>query len=438
MHLFRAQPRAAIVLTGLYLASNAYAQQPPGPTNAPDDEDDGNNSGPGSGDNSGLPPLSGPSNNNDDDDQPPQTAPPPASTNRGPPAGTTNPPAQPTNDNNDDDDDDDENTESEQQDQTKLQDDDQFTNPGTATITGNNGGTNIVTFDATRITGGPSATKGGGLTGLPKIPGMFTIMPAQVPPTRNAPYMQASNAPQGTVFIAVGAILGAFLLGLLIWRGVTTWMLQRNVKKASEKAGGQDTKKLLNFRAPDVPMGMYKYSDRDKESTLSLAKLAKSPNKSGRPNTAGGGPPGAAPGQSMFFSPTAAGAGGTSLLNPAGQRGSAYLPSGYYAAGSALPGSGTGMAHIGGSGANLGLNSLAPQMAGYSRTRSMGTTPPDSPGMGAVDRRMQEGVVSTSTLDLNRTQGRAPSAYLEDLFDQDPGLFPGQGAPMPPPHGGRY
>lgn len=434
MRLFKLQPKAALVITGLYLTAQAYAQQntppPSRPTNAPepDNEDEGDNS-PG-GDNNdedgGLPPLSGPSN---EEPPPAESTPPPAQTNRPPPASpTTNPPAQPTDNNNDDDED---NEEDEDADQTKLQS--EPTGPGTATITGNEGGTNVVTFEATRITGGPSASAGGGLTGLPKIPGGFTVMAAQVPDTRNAPYMQVSDVPQGTVFIAVGAILGAFLLGLMLWRLISAWALQRNVKRAAA-AGGQDTKKLLNFRAPDVPMGMYKYSDRDKESTLSLAKLAKSPNKGGRPGTGGGGPA-STPHQSLFFSPTAGNAGGTSLLNPASNRGSAYLPSGYYAAGAAAPGNGTGMAHIGGAGM---LGGLAPQMAGYSRTRSMGTTPPDSPGMGAVDRRMGDGVVSTSTLDLNRVpQGRAPSAYLEDLFDQDPSQFPGGGAPMPPPHG-RY
>ena len=58
----------------------------------------------------------------------------------------------------------------------------------------------------------------------------------------------------------------------------------------------------------------------------------------------------------------------------------------------------------------------------------MGTSPPDSP---AFTTSGHVGMASSSTLNLNQGYGgeqRAPSAYLEDLFD-------GEGAPPVPGHG---
>jgi len=165
---------------------------------------------------------------------------------------------------------------------------------------------------------------------------------------------------------------------------------------------------------------------------MSLSNLKKNPKSPGRPSTANGGL-GNTPGQSLFFSPTAGAARGSSLLNP-GDRSSSYLPSGYYAAGSAAPGNGTGMAHIGGPGLSareaISLSNLGPAAQGYSRTRSMGTTPPDSPNVASALGVGHSGNLSTSTLglDLNqRPRDRAPSAYLDDLFDEAgaaPGNYP--------------
>jgi hypothetical protein len=289
-------------------------------------------------------------------------------------------------------------------------------------ITGGASGTNDVVV---QITGAATATGGGGLTGLPKLPGGFTVVPAQVPPTANAPYMQESNLPAGAVFIAVGSILGFLALCVLLWRGLTVWALKRSVKRAAMANNMQDTKTLLNFRTPAPPL--YKYSDR--ESTMSLSNLKKNV-KSTRPSTATGGL-GNTPGQSLFFSPTAGAAGGSSMLNPS-NRGSSYLPSGYYAAGASTPGNGTGMAHIGGPGLSareaISLSNLVPAAQGYSRTRSMGTTPPDSPNVASTLGVGHAGNLSTSTLDLSqRSAGRAPSAYLDNLFDEAgaaPGNYP--------------
>lgn len=289
-------------------------------------------------------------------------------------------------------------------------------------ITGDSTGTNDVKVPQSTITDASATGDSASVpTDLPQIPGGYTIPVAQVPPTLNAPYMQVSKLPSGTVFIVVGAILGFLALAVVLWRGLTVWALKRSVKRAAKGNNVQDTKALLNFRPPAAPV-YNRYSDRD--STLSLANLRKSP-KPTRPTTSSG----AAPGQSLFFSPTAGG----SMLNP-GNRNSGYLPSGYYAAGASAPGNGSGMAHLGGSGLTareaISLSNLGPQAKGYARAQSLGTTPPDSPRVGpALSPGPQHGMhMSTSTLDLTqRPGGRAPSAYLEDLFDEAgaaPGNYP--------------
>ncbi|OBT70514.1 hypothetical protein VE03_00143 [Pseudogymnoascus sp. 23342-1-I1] len=288
-------------------------------------------------------------------------------------------------------------------------------------ITGATTGTNDVQVTQSTISGSTTESDTAAPTDLPQISGAYTIPVAQVPSTVDAPYMQVSKLPAGTVFIVVGAILGFLALAVILWRGLTVWALKRSVKRAAKGNHTQDTKALLNFRPPAAPV-YNRYSDRD--STLSLANLRKSP-KPTRPTTSSG----AAPGQSLFFSPTAGG----SMLNP-GNRNSGYLPSGYYAAGASVPGNGSGMAHLGGSGLTareaISLSNLGPQAKGYARAQSLGTTPPDSPRVGpALSPGAQHGAhLSTSTLDLTQRPGvRAPSAYLEDLFDEAgaaPGNYP--------------
>ena len=95
------------------------------------------------------------------------------------------------------------------------------------------------------------------------------------------------------------------------------------------------------------------------------------------------------PSESLFFSPTA-GVGAHSNILP--NRSSAYLPPGYYAAGTAAPGGGGG----GGTGAT-------PLEMPHERPSTVGLS------------------IQPSTTTLNSAaQGRVPSAYLEDLFDNYP------------------
>ncbi|KAK0109459.1 hypothetical protein ONS95_002152 [Cadophora gregata] len=286
-----------------------------------------------------------------------------------------------------------------------------------ATITGS--GTTGQASGAASITGS-AVTTGGALTGLPKLSGAIQPVTASVPPTANAPFMKQSALPDGTVFIVVGAILGFMAISVLLWRGLVAWSLHRSVKRAAQHQNMADTKAL--FRTPAPPAPFYKYSDRD--STISLSGLGhnKGGKKGARPTTATGG----ASTSSLFFSPTA-GAAGAGLANP-GNRGSNYLPAGYYASGAASAANGQSQVNLGHQPA-ISLSNLGPQSQGYSRARSMGPSPPDSPFI--AGQQSSNHMASSSTLNLNQGYGgneRAPSAYLEDLFDgENAPPVPGQG-----------
>ncbi|GAB0135415.1 hypothetical protein EsDP_00003755 [Epichloe bromicola] len=270
------------------------------------------------------------------------------------------------------------------------------------------------------ITGGPGVTTGGGLTGFPTLtgPGVIpTYPPASVPPTKNAPFMQQSSLPDGTVFIVVGAILGALGLALLLWRSIVSLMLHRSVERAAMAQHASDKK--TGFPAPPAPF--YKYTDQASSMSLGVAGGATSAASAGRGvrRTNRGPAPSATPSQSnLFFSPTA-GTGGA-----ASNRASSFLPSGFYAAGTSSPG--------GGDQTNLiSLSNLRPDSRGHYANASrytMDTSPPDSP---QVSPRRDP---SASSLNLNLVPGqRAPSAYLDDLLMDDPSALP---PPQMPPSSG--
>ncbi|KAI9046487.1 hypothetical protein LZ554_009234 [Drepanopeziza brunnea f. sp. 'monogermtubi'] len=264
-----------------------------------------------------------------------------------------------------------------------------------ATITGS--GTTGQATGAVSITGAGTSTTGGALTGLPKLSGVVQPVTPTVPPTTNAPYMQQSSLPEGTVFIVVGAILGFMAISVLLWRALVAWSLHRSVKRASQQPNMTDTKAM--FRTPGPAAPFYKnYSDRD--STISLSGVGGKSGKKARPTPTQGN----ADRASLFFSPTA-GAAGAGLATGAGNRASSYLPAGYYASGTASAANGSSQV-----------------MLGYSRARSMGPSPPDSPySAGASERQYLQ---SASSLNLNQGYGggdRRPSAYLDDLFDREGG-----------------
>ena len=257
-----------------------------------------------------------------------------------------------------------------------------------------------------------STSDKGSLSGLPKLDQDNYPSPS-VPPTAGAPFMHKSNLPEGTVFICVGAALGFIGFMVLAWRGFMAWSLHRSVKRVAEaqtaKYAGKDPLLGLKAKSPYISPGP--------GSTLSLDKLGASGKvPASKTHSAH---------NSLFFSPTA-GAG----MNAAGNRGSGYLPSGYYAAGNSAPASGAGMTHIGG-GARP-LSHLSNQALQASRRNSRGPSPPGSPSLppsrgadsvlsGRLSTQGLVGQASNSTLNLNApSQGRAPSAYLEDLFENHP------------------
>lgn len=228
-----------------------------------------------------------------------------------------------------------------------------------------------------------------------------------VPPTLNAPFMKQSELPEGTVFIIVGAILGFLAMSVMLWRGLVVWSLHRSIERAAVQQNVSTAKST--FQTPPAPF----YAFKDRESALSVAGMgSKSNRKSARPSTATG-----VTNQSLFFSPTA----GATGAGVPGNRASSYLPAGYYAAGAAQLGNGQGMAHVGTNSPGISLSNLGPSREGYAKTRSVGPSPPGSPYINAIP--------SSSSLNLSQPPGgqRAPSAYLDDLFD-------GEASPPPPNH----
>jgi hypothetical protein len=271
----------------------------------------------------------------------------------------------------------------------------------TSVITG--GVADTQTAAVPTITGPAGSDEDAGLpSGLPTLAGAYKIIPASVPPLAGAPYMQTSSLPEGTVFIAVGAILGFFAMSVLLWRALVAWSLHRSVKRATQHTVMSDTKALFGQNSAPV---YAKFQERD--SMIDLAGSGgKSGKKSGIPTMA----PNAASASSLFFSPTAGAA-----MNNAGNRGSNYLPAGYYAAGASAPNN--NQSHVSlGQGPAISLSNLARQSQGYSRARSIGPSPPESPGL----YHDEPGMHSSSTLNLNRSHQsheRPPSAYLDEMFD---------------------
>jgi hypothetical protein len=287
-----------------------------------------------------------------------------------------------------------------------------------------------------------------GLAGIPTIAGVGIPTP-QVPDTAAAPFMQKSDLPDGTVFICVGAILAFFGASILAWRGLVAWSLHRSVKRAARQQNLADIKAMS--AVPGKKRGMYNVVGAN--STMSLDHLSAAPigvSKSNKPfaqNPAGTPPKN---GSSLFFSPTAGGAAG--MRDSVANRSSNYLPAGYYASGNAAPAGGSPMTQIGGSGQNLSVNSLGtpgnrfsarsgispPHSPSLPPSRGYDRAPPSRDGISMYNRNSvatlggpgntRSGVYSAgndnmSQLSLNVPGGtnvpggRAPSAYLEDLFD---------------------
>jgi hypothetical protein len=218
--------------------------------------------------------------------------------------------------------------------------------------------------------------------------------------------MQTTNVPEGTVFIAVGAILGLIGLAVLAWRGMVAWSVNRSVRRAA-LAQTSDKKRLARRGGGRKRShGVYAATAGNDVSLDKLGAATRAsykPSKRG-PSTNGG----------LFFSPTAGGAGSHHSLNNAGNRGSSYLPAGYYAA----AGTSTPVRDASGSQTNI----YSPTAGLSSPTAFHAGSSPSLPAVGSYPEmphtRHSHLGASTSSLNLSQApQGRAPSAYLEDLFE---------------------
>lgn len=317
-------------------------------------------------------------NNNNDDDDEDEDQPTPTQTRNSP---------RPTNDSNDDENDE---TTEEQQRRTSSK---QETRETSTKTTESSSSTRSRTT-STRSDESPTST----------VDQNYSYPPPAVPPTINAPFMDRSTMPDGTVFIVVGAILGAFGVALLVWRGIVACLLHRSVARAAA------AQHIANEKSTHLPPGGAAAAAQKKSRRKS------SPAGRGTRRTTRGPIPSHTPSQSnLFFSPTAAGsaAGGSN-------RDSRYLPSGFYAAGSspAPP---------------ANYSSLRPDSRGQqpSRNTMRDVSPEGSPQYAA-----RHADPSMSSLNLSQTPGqRAPSAYLDDLLDENPHMFP---PPQMPAQAGRH
>ncbi|KAK3899386.1 hypothetical protein C8A05DRAFT_36995 [Staphylotrichum tortipilum] len=337
---------------------------------------------------------------------------------RPPPATTTNPPPQQTKTT----------TTARQPPPTTESSSKEEEKPSSSTSSSSSSSTTTPTTTPTRPALGGSSTSIARLPGLPTLSKTVdTAVPEYpaptIPPTHNAPFMNHSTLPDGTVFIAVGAILGAFGVAILVWRGIVACLLHRSVERAAmaqhaaNNGRGPSDKNAASFPAP--PAQFYKYIERESSPSLAAAGLGP---PTGR-RTHRGPTPSATPSQTnLFFSPTAAGS--SSGMGGSNRDSARYLPSGFYASASPVPGGHHGH------GNSISMSTLRPSSRG--RGGQLGPSPPDSPVVGprAVSRNF-----STSSLNLNRPpspSARAPSAYLDDLLDEQPGQFPpAAGSPTP-------
>jgi hypothetical protein len=219
-------------------------------------------------------------------------------------------------------------------------------------------------------------------------------------------------------------------------------LLHRSVERAA-MAQHVANDKMASFPAPPAPL--YKYTDHNSSHSLPLGAAV---TGRGQRRTTRGPTPSATPSQTnLFFSPTAAG-GASGGMGGGSNRDSRFLPSGFYASSSVSPMPGgdgglRGHGHSSSHGQSINMSNLRPAssrgplLPGAGGGGGMDRTPPESPNVGPVIGRGTPGSrnFSTSSVNLNRPpSGRAPSAFLDDLLDEQGGQWP----PAPPPPGGGH
>ena len=337
-------------------------------------------------------------------------------------------------------------------------DDDETTTENTAT-TGQTTATDdsetsatSASFVATTTDGDSTST----FTGIdvPTIAGAG-IPEIGVPWTAGASFQQKSSLPEGTVFIAIGAILAFLGACVLLWRGMVAWSINRSVKRAALASVGAGEKSTWGGGASSGYRSVSQNKAslyKDAGSSMSLDQLTSAGKPLNKPHFRDSTlerretPP-----ADLFFSPTAQANNRQSTLS---HRNSAYMPSGYYASPNSAAAGGLGNTTMGGDGDHRHSHSIAPYA---NRSSYMGEpSPPGSPSLPPTRssqgyRASREGlkappsregrrsylsaepksghssalyaqpsssslmVGSNSVSDLGGS--RAPSAYLEDLFE---------------------
>lgn len=261
-----------------------------------------------------------------------------------------------------------------------------------------------------------------------------------VPYTAGAPFMQHSDLPQGTVFIAVGAVLAFLGAAVLLWRGLVAWSINRSVKRAALASIRSGSDKPAKSWAASGGYnagkgGLYK-DIGGSVSMEALTPTGKKPHPFRDHDSGRSTPP---PPSGLFFSPTAHAQVRNSTAPPVfndatGSRNSSYLPAGYYAQPSS---------HAAGGQRNTTIGGPLPP---YARNSAYEQTPPGSPALrphsnvigarpshdnlrppqsrdGMRNTIYSQPSNSSLTANIGRPGSaglagqRAPSAYLEDLFE---------------------
>ena len=268
-------------------------------------------------------------------------------------------------------------------------------------------------------TGAASSTYDG-LVGAPTVTdgnAVPTYPPPAIPPTADAPFMQKSSLPSGTVFICAGAILGVLLACFMLWRAWVAWSIHQSMKRLnggylSLLAQGPTQSSFLDSGAQLLKKSNPFYKQPPSGSMISMSLLHNEEQRADSQTPVYRTGPDK---QSLFFSPTASS--GLPSGGLAAKKGSEYMPSGYYAA--AEPARSQSQSY------SLGNLPAGPQGSINHRRPS-----PHSPApLVTLDvRRDSSRGLAPSLPPANQSRGslgmesesRAPSAYVEDMFDVPP------------------
>lgn len=272
--------------------------------------------------------------------------------------------------------------------------------------------------------------------------------------------MQKSSLPEGTFFIAVGATLAFLGACVLLWRAMVAWSINRSVKRSAmvsmEKTGHTSTygawngsRKSSNLNGmATVKPHFYKDIDGGSMSMENLTTTGKATKPHFRDSTTEH--RSSTMPQDLFFSPTAHARESTMSQN----RGSSYMPAGFYASSNAIPAGGAPSTTIGvppapfaqqhkrqsTQGSEMSRSSLpysrdSTTLRGVSRDGPLNSRDGFGAGGGGLRAPPSRGserfsgghlyanpsssslMVGQSSNGSDITPSRAPSLYLEDLLE---------------------